>query len=66
MRFPSFSLRGMSQKKEAKRRERELAMRGWGDSTIDEPSQGGLTQRHISHGIGHHFARNAFRGRGQA
>jgi len=65
LRFPSF-LKGHKERREAKKHEREMAMKGWGEGMMEKPHLGTNSQRHMSYGLGRHPPRSTItRGRGQ-
>jgi hypothetical protein len=65
LRFPGF-LKGNKERREAKKLEKEMSMRGWDNVIMSKPHIGINSQRHMSYGIGHHPPRSTItRGRGQ-
>ncbi len=66
MRFPGF-MKSHKERRNAKRQEREMAMRGWKMGMKDMPHMGAGFQRHMPFGMGRHSPRSTItRGRGQA
>ncbi len=63
LRFPAF-LNHRRERRDEKEKEKELTMQGWSNKESATPHMGFEMQRNLPHGMGRHFARNAFKGRG--